>query len=118
MASVMIGRTACPECGFESAHVKKSEKCTYRYCPECGSQHHARTERQLQALAAKTRPLDAPTAPTPTPTPTGPEKTAPEPAPAPLPTPTGPTATPTPAPVQPAPVPAPAPKSLFQGFFQ
>lgn len=59
----MIGRTSCPECGFASAHVKQSAKCLYRYCPDCGSQYHARTERQRQLLSEKTRAL-----PTPTPT--------------------------------------------------
>lgn len=68
MASKLIGRTACPECGFGAAHVKQSEKCVYRYCPECASQHHARTERQRADLLAKTRMVDAP-ASTPTPTP-------------------------------------------------
>lgn len=79
MASKMIGRTACPECGFESAHVKESEKCLYRYCPECSSQHHAKTSRQRADLLAKTRLIEdagkaveqAAPEPTPTPTPTG-----------------------------------------------
>lgn len=81
MASTMVGRTACPECGFASAHVKRSEKCLYRYCPECGSQHHARTERQQADLMAKTRPVEAAPgpAPEPTPTPTGKAPTPPEP---------------------------------------
>ena len=106
MASTMVGRTVCPECGFESAHVKRSEKCLYRYCPECGAQHHARTERQQADLTAKTRPGGAPPAPTPTgnaPTPTPPEPeakpeptaTPPEPKPDPKPEPK-PSATPTP----------------------
>jgi len=92
MASQIIGRTKCPECGFESAHVKKSDKCTYRYCPECQSQHHARTPRQVAELMAKTRPVEptatgtaTPTVPMPTPiepTPTGSGATAPGPAPA------------------------------------
>lgn len=97
MASRMIGRTACPECGFAAAHVKESDKCTYRYCPECGSQHHARTERQKADLLAKTRLLDA----TPTPTPTE-QPTA-------TPSPTGtpePIATATPTASTPAPAPA------------
>lgn len=55
MASIMIGRAACPECGFESAHVKQSERCIYRWCPECGAQHYARTERQRADLMKKTR---------------------------------------------------------------
>lgn len=60
MASRMIGRAACPECGFTSAHVKQSDKCVYRYCPECGAQHHARTERQQADLRAKMRSIDPP----------------------------------------------------------
>lgn len=93
MASVMLGRSKCPECGFESAHVKQSEKCIYRYCPECGAQHHAKTPTQQQHLMAKTRLIEPPTGtqpsatPTPTPTPTAEQPTA---------TPT-PTATPAPA---------------------
>jgi len=92
MASKIIGRAACPECGFASAHVKQSEKCHYRYCPECGSQHHARTERQVADLMKKTRLAE----PSPTPTHTGKADDA---QPTPSPTPTagaGPTPTPTP----------------------
>lgn len=62
MASKMIGRSTCPECGFQSAHVKQSEKCLYRYCPECGSQHYAKSERQRQDLMGKTRVNATPTA--------------------------------------------------------
>ena len=58
MASKMVGRATCPECGFASAHVKESEKCLYRYCPECGSQHYARSTRQRADLTSKTR-IDA-----------------------------------------------------------
>ena len=84
MASKMIGRTACPECDFESAHVKESEKCVYRYCPECGSQHHARTPRQRADLLKKTRLIDtqAP-APAPEAKPADPPKPAPVPTPQP-----------------------------------
>lgn len=66
MGSPIIGRTACPECGFEAAHVKESPKCIYRYCPECGSMHHAKTARQQADLRGKMRPAPGPT-PTPTP---------------------------------------------------
>jgi hypothetical protein len=98
MGAPIIGRTDCPECGFASAHVKKSEKCTFRYCPECGSQHHARTERQVSDLMAKTRQ----TTPTATPTPTpAPSPVVEAPAAAPLPTPTQAT------PSEPMPTPAP-----------
>ncbi len=59
MASRMLGRADCPECGFKSAHVKESEKCVYRYCPECGSQHYAKTESQRSNLLKKTRLIEA-----------------------------------------------------------
>ncbi len=59
MASRMIGRATCPECGFGSAHVKQSEKCHYRYCPECSAQYYAKSERQVADLLAKTR-IEAP----------------------------------------------------------
>lgn len=98
MASKMIGRAACPECGFSSAHVKESEKCLYRYCPECGSQHYAKSERQRSDLMAKTRTPDA--------TPSGSATPAP-------------TATPSPA-VEPAsdtPTPPPAPAPKRRGLF-
>lgn len=68
MASTMIGRATCPECDFKAAHVKKSEKCVYRYCPECGSQHHARTPRQVDDLMKKTRLVEPTATPTPSPT--------------------------------------------------
>lgn len=102
MGSPIIGRTACPECGFGAAHVKESPKCIYRYCPECGSMHHAKTERQKKDLTAKMRPeggqVATPT-PTPTPTPTGPGDEAQAAAP--------PTGTPTPTPAKPTPTPKP-----------
>ncbi len=76
MGSKIIGRTGCPECGFESAHVKRSDKCLYRYCPECGSQHMARSQRQEADLMAKTRPVDAPA-----PAPSGSAEASPAPEP-------------------------------------
>lgn len=57
MASRMIGRANCPECGFSGAHVKESEKCLYRWCPECSAQYYAKTQRQRADLMAKTRLL-------------------------------------------------------------
>jgi predicted nucleic acid-binding Zn-ribbon protein len=81
VASVIVGRTACPECGFESAHVKQSEKCLYRHCPECGSTYHTKGDKQRADLMAKTRAAapaaDAPAA-SPTPKPAAPA--APPPA--------------------------------------
>ena len=71
MGSLLIGRTACPECNEPNAHLKESEKCLYRYCPSCGSQYHARTPTQRDNLRAKSRLDTAKDAPTPTqPTPT------------------------------------------------
>lgn len=59
MASQMLGRCACPECGFTSAHVKKTEgketAKAYRYCPECGAQYFPRSNRQENDLLAKMR---------------------------------------------------------------
>ena len=75
MASRIIGRSTCPECGFDAAHVKESEKCLYRYCPECGSQHYAKSQRQRADLTAKTRHTAEATA-----TPTGAAKQAHAPA--------------------------------------
>lgn len=90
MAGRIIGRTACPECEFGKAHVRESERCLYRYCPECGSQYHARTPAQRDLLKAKTTLIDAPTS-----TPTGAQAlevsgaaavVAPTPSPTPAPT--------------------------------
>lgn len=59
MASKMLGRCACPECGFNSAHVKiteaKETARAYRYCPECGAQYFPRSNRQEKDLLDKTR---------------------------------------------------------------
>lgn len=62
MASTLIGRTACPECGFPAAHVKRSEPkgTLYRYCPGCGAQYFTRGEGQAARLMEKTRLPDAP----------------------------------------------------------
>jgi predicted RNA-binding Zn-ribbon protein involved in translation (DUF1610 family) len=96
MASKIIGRTRCPECGFESAHVKESDKGTlYRYCPNKGEQYFARTDAQRADLLAKTRLVGAP--PTATPAtgsdtdPSGSAEASPAPAPVPAATPTAPT---------------------------
>lgn len=106
MASVLIGRADCPECGFKSAHIKQSEKCVYRYCPECGSQHHARTPRQREELAKKTRLIEPIAPATPTPTPTGNEPAAATVA--------EPAATPTPTQAsEPVPVAQPKRRGLF-----
>jgi Zn-finger nucleic acid-binding protein len=102
----IIGRSACPECGFENAHVKRSAKCLYRYCPECGAMYHATGAEREKRLLAVTRLAE----PGPTPTPTEIE-TEPNPAPGPDPV---PTPTPSPAPVD---EPAPTPTRKRAGFF-
>lgn len=67
MASKLVGRTVCPECGNQKAHVKimagadgtpVAGKRHYRHCPdgECGAQYFPRNDRQEKALVAKTRP--------------------------------------------------------------
>jgi predicted RNA-binding Zn-ribbon protein involved in translation (DUF1610 family) len=79
MASTLLGRSACPECGFAHAHVKISDKenaKAYRHCPECGAQYFPRNQAQADRLLAKTRaegsappepaapaPIEAPPAP-------------------------------------------------------
>lgn len=80
MGSPIIGRTPCPECGFGSAHVKRSPKCVYRHCVECGAMYHATGAERERRLMAVTRPVEA--APAPEPEPTKPPP-APTPAPAP-----------------------------------
>lgn len=59
MASQMLGRCVCPECGFASAHVKKTvgkeTAKAYRYCPECGAQYFTRSNRQENDLLSKLR---------------------------------------------------------------
>lgn len=117
MASKIIGRTTCPECGDAKAHVKESEKCIYRYCGECGSQYHAKTELQRKLLLGKMRPPDSLAASTSTPEPAPVAK--PEPPTPREPTPTqdkppvsDPTPTPTPTP---EPVAKPKRRGLFGG---
>lgn len=57
MASDMLGRAACPECGFASAHIKiktdKEKARPYRHCPECGAQYFPRNQRQDDDLRNK-----------------------------------------------------------------
>jgi predicted RNA-binding Zn-ribbon protein involved in translation (DUF1610 family) len=88
MASTLLGRAECPECGFHAAHVKISDKegaKAYRHCPECGAQYFPRNKQQADNLLSKTRAENLPSDPAPAldtpPTPT--------PAPDPQPAPTG-----------------------------
>jgi hypothetical protein len=59
MASELLGRCVCPECNFQSAHVKiKTDKegaNPYRHCPECGAQYFPRNQMQASHLRAKLR---------------------------------------------------------------
>lgn len=59
MASEMIGRATCPECGFASAHVKiktdKENANPYRHCPDCGAQYFPRNKLQGENLLKQTR---------------------------------------------------------------
>jgi predicted nucleic acid-binding Zn-ribbon protein len=63
MASKMLGRACCPECDFQSAHVKintdKETAKAYRHCPECGAQYFPRNAAQAERLLAKMRPEGA-----------------------------------------------------------
>lgn len=55
----LIGRMACPLCGFASAHVKRSEgKHPYMHCPVDGAVLQTRNGHQAQLLLAKMRPED------------------------------------------------------------
>lgn len=65
MTSAIIGRMACPDCGFESAHVKQSDKCLFRYCPECHTQTFAKTELQQANMRQRMRPVQAVAQPAP-----------------------------------------------------
>lgn len=55
-AGRIIGRTACPLCDHEAAHVKQSEgKLPYVHCPECGCTLPTRNGVQAGHLRRKTR---------------------------------------------------------------
>lgn len=78
MASKLLGRTRCPLCDDDKAHVKiktdKAEGSTaypYIHCRECNWQGHTKGQHQAELLLKKTRPENIP----------APEK-APEPIPA------------------------------------
>lgn len=104
MGAPIVGRTDCPECGFGAAHVKKSEKCLYRYCPSCGAMYHATGAEREKRLRERMRPTEG--AP------------APAPAPVPTPTPTPTPAAPAPAPdVPPTPTPTPPKPAKRRGLF-
>ncbi|MFZ6748049.1 hypothetical protein [Undibacterium sp. Ren11W] len=64
MASEMLGRSACPECGFSSAHIKiKTDKegaHPYRHCPDCGSQYFTKNKTQGDLLRSKINSGSAP----------------------------------------------------------
>lgn len=77
MAAQHLGRAACPECGFESAHVRQNEgKHPYRWCPDCGANYAARNARQAADLLGKVRADGAAAAPA--------KPASPAPAPAPV----------------------------------
>lgn len=64
MASKLLGRCDCPECAFQSAHVKintdKETAKAYRHCPECGAQYFPRNQAQADRLTSKMRAEGAP----------------------------------------------------------
>lgn len=68
MASKLLGRTRCPLCDDDKAHVKiktdKGEGATaypYLHCRECGCQLHTKSQHQAEKLLGKTRPENVPT---------------------------------------------------------
>lgn len=93
-------------CGFESAHVKESEKCIYHYCPACGMNGpHAKTEAQKATMRANMRPEAGKPTPSPTPTGASTKEVKAEPP------------TPTPTPADPSPTPTPTPTPKRRGLF-
>lgn len=79
MASNLLGRSPCPLCADEKAHVKiktdKAEGSTaypYIHCRECGCQLHTKNRFQAELLLKKTRPeKSAPPVVEPNPEPAG-----------------------------------------------
>lgn len=80
MASEMLGRTPCPECGFPHAHVKiKTDKDganPYRHCPDCGAQYFTRNKAQAARLHEMLKPTPTPAEPVPAPVEVAPPKPA------------------------------------------
>lgn len=55
----IIGRLACPWCGFEGAHVKCNEgKHPYHHCPDCGLTTPAKNGAQAKLLTGRMRLVD------------------------------------------------------------
>lgn len=66
----IIGRKACPDCGFGAAHIKQTPgKLPYRHCPECGLMTHAKNGAQAQLIKAGMRPVGDAEPPAPSPKP-------------------------------------------------
>lgn len=67
MASEILGRSPCPECGFAHAHIKiKTDKDganPYRHCPDCGAQYFTRSKAQAEQLREKIKTAQQQTAP-------------------------------------------------------
>lgn len=81
----IIGRRACPWCGFQHAHVKRNDaKNPFLHCPECGLLTQAKNGAQARLLTAGMRPAGAVPEPPPTDQPIiVPKAAPPEPSPAP-----------------------------------
>lgn len=61
---VILGRKACPDCGFGAAHIKRrGEKHPYRHCPSCGLMTQARSHEQAAHLLRGMRPEGQPLPP-------------------------------------------------------
>ena len=55
--ATIIGRSACPLCQNQAAHVKcRPDKLPYIHCPECGCNLVCRNSVQAGYLMAKARP--------------------------------------------------------------
>ncbi len=60
----IIGRKACPDCDFPSAHIKQNAgKLPYRHCPQCGMMTPAKNLHQAELLKRGMRPEGQPEPP-------------------------------------------------------
>lgn len=104
----IIGRRACPWCGFAHAHVRRNEgKQPYVYCPECGLGTQAKNGAQAQLLTKGMKPEPRP----------GHAELLPAPGPDDIVTAAAPLDELPPEPARPAPAAAPAPKPKRQSWF-
>lgn len=55
--TVILGRKACPLCGFHAAHVRQAPgRLPHLHCPDCGCRVHTRNGHQARLLQYGMRP--------------------------------------------------------------